>query len=243
MTIVDTIFKAMEPAIPDRVIAGHHADLMVSLMSGISPKNGRLFIASTGPLGGGWGAKMGEDGVSATVCLNDGDTHNSPVEHSEAKFPILIERLALRNDSGGAGCFRGGLGIEQTVQARSPLTVNLQIDRVHCPPWGLTGGESGAGNSVTLNIKGREITDLPNAKVLTKELAPGDAFTVRSGGGGGFGPPWQRDPESVARDVKLGYVSRQAAREIYRVALAEDGNVDVNETAALRQALVSGQLH
>ena len=241
MTIVDTIFKAMEPAIPDRVIAGHHADLMVSLMSGISPKNGRLFIASTGPLGGGWGAKMREDGVSATVCLNDGDTHNSPIEHSEAKFPILIERLALRNDSGGAGRFRGGLGIDQTVQARSPLTVNLQIDRVHCAPWGLAGGQSGAGNSVNLRINGRHISDLPNAKVLTRELAPGDGFTVRSGGGGGFGPPWERDAERVARDVQLEYVSRESAREIYGVVLHEDGSVDVDATAALRQALISGQ--
>ncbi|HEY6344329.1 MAG TPA: hydantoinase B/oxoprolinase family protein [Bryobacteraceae bacterium] len=239
MTIVDTIFKAMEPAIPDRVIAGHHADLMVSLMSGLSPKNSRLFIASTGPLGGGWGAKMHEDGVSATVCLNDGDTHNSPVEQAEAKLPILIERLALRNDSGGAGRFRGGLGVEQTVQARSPLTVNLQIDRVHCAPWGLGQGQAAVGNSVSLRIGGREIADLPNAKVLTRELNPGDAFTVRSGGGGGFGPAWERDPESVARDVKLEYVSRDAARQIYRVALRDDGSVDVAATDALRSALES----
>jgi N-methylhydantoinase B len=237
MTIVDTIFKAMEQAIPDRVIAGHHADLMVSVMNGISQKDGRLFIASTGPLGGGWGAKISEDGVSATVCLNDGDTHNSPVEHAEAKVPILIERHALRNDSGGAGRFRGGLGVEQTVQVRSPLTVNLQIDRVHCAPWGLAQGHAGFGNRVTLRIGGKEITDLPNAKVLTRELRPGDAFTVQSGGGGGFGPPWERDVESVTRDVRQEYVSREAARDIYGVVFQPGGAVDISETTTLRKHL------
>ena len=81
--------------------------------------------------------------MSATVCLNDGDTHNSPVEQMEAKYPVLFERHALREDSGGAGRFRGGLGTEQIIQARAPLTVNLQIDRVHCRPWGLAGGGEG----------------------------------------------------------------------------------------------------
>ena len=239
MTIVDTIFKAMEAAIPNRIIAGHHADLMVSLLNGISQKDGRLFLASAGPLGGGWGAKMTEDGVSATVCLNDGDTHNSPVEHAEAKLPILIEKLALRNDSGGAGCFRGGLGVEQTIQARSPLTINLQIDRVHCAPWGLAEGLAGFGNSVTLRIGGEEAAPLPNAKVLTQHLKDGDAFTVLSGGGGGFGAPWKRDPDSVARDVVQEYVSPKAARDLYGVAIQTDGAVDLVETAALREVLSS----
>src|ERR1700676_2909681 len=101
MTIVDTIFKALEPAIPHRVIAGHHADLVVSQLHGISPKDGHFFIcAAAGGLGGGWGAKLNEDGVCSTICLNDGDTHNSPVELAEAKYPVVIERHALRDDSG-----------------------------------------------------------------------------------------------------------------------------------------------
>ena len=239
MTIVDTIFKALEGVIPSRVIAGHHADLMVALLSGISPKDGRLFITSPGPLGGGWGAKMNEDGVSATVCLNDGDTHNSPVEHVESKYPVLIERQELRNDSGGPGRYRGGLGVVQTVQARSALMVNLQIDRVHCRPWGLAGGMAGLGNEVTLRVNGKEILDLPNAKVLRQELLPGDTYTLRSGGGGGFGPSWKRDPEMVAADVRQGYVSRESARDDYGVALNEGGGVDVTSTKGLRHKLAS----
>ncbi|MFL5095905.1 MAG: hydantoinase B/oxoprolinase family protein, partial [Xanthobacteraceae bacterium] len=85
MTVVDTIYKALQPAIPDRVIAGHHADLVTSQIHGINPRTNEFFIGGLGPLGGGWGAKLTEDGMSATVCANDGDTHNSPNEQVEAK--------------------------------------------------------------------------------------------------------------------------------------------------------------
>ena len=234
MTIIDTIFKALEPAVPQRTIAGHHADLVVAMFHGISRQDGRFFLGGFGPTGGGWGAKLTEDGVSATVCLNDGDTHNSPVEQGEAKFPVLVERHALRQDSGGAGRCRGGLGIEKTVQALVPMTINMQIDRVHCPPWGLAGGEAGGGNKVTLRIDGAEIDDLPNAKVLTRRLSPHDAWTVFSGGGGGFGPPIEREPERVANDVAQGYVSLEAASKLYGVVVDTEGRVDHAATESLR---------
>ena len=117
MTIVDTVFKAMLPAMRDKVIGGHHADLGIAMINGISPRDGRFYMSSVGPSGGGWGAKHNEDGMSATVCMNDGDTHNNPVEQMEAKFPLLYEKHALRQDSGGAGRFRGGLGTEQIGRA------------------------------------------------------------------------------------------------------------------------------
>jgi len=219
MTVVDTVFKAMEPAIPDRTIAAHHADLCVALINGISPKDGRFFIGGIGPLGGGFGAKRTEDGVSATVCMNDGDTHNHPVEQMEAKYPMLFERHALRADSGGPGRYRGGLGTEQVVQARSPININVQVDRVHCAPWGLAGGESGAGNQVALRIGGSELGELPNAKVHMRRLNKGDAITIRAGGGGGFGPPHEREPERVLHDVREGYVSIEAAAEKFGVVI------------------------
>ena len=121
------------------------------------------------------------------------------------------------------------------VQALSAININVQVDRVHCAPWGLAGGHSGAGNQVCLRSGGMEITDLPNAKVLMKRLNPGDAITLRAGGGGGFGPPEERDPEKVAHDVRQGYVSRDIAAEIYRVALDAAGNVDRKGTELLRR--------
>ena len=219
MTIVDTIFKALAPVIPDRVIAGHHADLLVASLHGINPKTSEFFIANFGPLGGGWGAKQNEDGVGSTVCINDGDTHNSPNEQVEAKFPLVVERYAVVPDSGGAGQRRGGVGVERVVRARIPMTMNTQIERAHCRPWGLEGGLAGTGNQVALRLAGTWKTDFPNAKVLVAALKVGDAFMIRSGGGGGYGDPHARTIEEIEEDVRQGYVSVKAAAELYGVVI------------------------
>ncbi|VCU68348.1 Acetophenone carboxylase delta subunit [Pigmentiphaga humi] len=234
MTVIDTIFKALAPAMPDRVIAGHHADLVFPNIHGISPEDGRLFIVGIGPLGGGWGAKSREDGVSVTVCINDGDTHNSPTEQLEAKYPVLVERYAIRTDSGGAGTYRGGLGAEMVVQALSPFSVTTRIDRMHCKPWGLEGGHEAAGNGIAIRKRGEWDDGMPNAKIFNVRLERGDAYKMLSGGGGGFGDPRGRDPEAVADDVREGYVSPESARERYGVALTAAGEVDAAATAALR---------
>src|SRR3989442_1495165 len=204
MTIVDTIFKALAPAIPGRVIAGHHADLLVAACHGLNPKTHEFFIANFGPLGGGWGAKRSEDGVGSTVCINDGDTHNSPNEQAEAKFPIVVERYALVPDSGGAGRHRGGLGVERVIRARTSMTMNTQIERAHCRPWGLDGGLEATGNEVALRLGGTWKTDFPNAKVLVAQLKAGDAFRIRSGGGGGYGSPLERPGADRQPDVPQG---------------------------------------
>ncbi len=217
MTVIDTVFKALAEALPDRVIAGHHADLCVSLVHGTD--NGKFFLAHMGPLGGGWGAKLTEDGVSATVCINDGDTHNSPREQLEAKYPLLIERYALIPDSGGPGRHRGGLGCETVIRALTDVTMNASIDRAHCLPWGLHGGLEGTGNQVLLRRDGEWESERVNAKVLTAQIKKGDAYALRSGGGGGFGSPLERDPELVREDVRQGYVSPSAARDYYGVVL------------------------
>jgi N-methylhydantoinase B len=222
MTIVDTLFKALAPVIPDRVIAGHHADLLVASLHGINPKTSEFFIANFGPLGGGWGAKRSEDGISATVCINDGDTHNSPNEQAEAKFPLVVERYALVPDSGGAGRRRGGLGVERVVRARIPMTMNTQVERAHCKPWGLNSGLEGTGNQVALRQGGQWKTDFPNAKVLVASLKKDDAFLIRGGGGGGYGNPLERAIDEVAEDVRQGYVSIKAAAEHYGVVIDPD---------------------
>ena len=240
MTVVDTVFKALAPAIPDRVIAGHHADLLTSPFHGINPRTSEFFIGNFGPLGGGWGAKKSEDGVSATVCMNDGDTHNSPNEQIEAKFPLLIESYRLAEDSGGPGRHRGGLGIERVVRARTNLTVNTQVDRAHCKPWGLEAGGDGMGNAVAVRLGGAWKTDFPNAKVLVAQLKTGDAYLMRSGGGGGYGSPLERPVEVVQNDVKQGYVSIEAAAEFYGVVIdPETFAIDQAATERLRTQMQS----
>ena len=238
MTVVDTVFKALTPAIPDRVIAGHHADLILATLYGISPKDRRLIIASISHVGGGWGAKMTEDGINCTIAMNDGDTHNGPVEMMETKYPFVIDRYSLVQDSGGAGKFRGGLGAERVVRPLTDLRVTTHMDRTRCAPWGLMGGGAGAANRVSLRLDGALKDDLPNAKVITRPLKAGDQLIARGGGGGGFGPAWERPVEKVREDVRQEYVSPGAARELYGVVIDPDTLAVVETaTAALRASI------
>ncbi len=237
MTIVDTIFKALAPAIPNRVIAGHHADLMAAMMNGRTAA-GTIFLFSGGLIGGGWGAKQGEDGCSATICINDGDTHNAPVEQLEAKYPVIIERYGLRQDSGGAGTWQGGFGTEKLGRAVSEFTINAQVERAHCRPWGLFGGHPGAGNQVSVQVGNEPELRFPSGKVLARALRAGDAYVLRSGGGGGYGSPLERPIARVASDLREGYISRQRAQSCYGVVFRGDGGeIDAQATEANRGKL------
>jgi N-methylhydantoinase B len=217
MTVVDTVFRALAPAIPDKVIAAHHADLCIASVHGRQTKDNKLFLYLGGLIGGGWGAKHNEDGMSATIAINDGDTHNGPSEQVEAKYPLLVERYALREDSGGAGTFRGGLGNEQVIRVLSEIMFNTQMERVECRPWGLFGGLSALGNEVALQRAGQDEVVYTTGKVFSQMLKAGDTWTLRSGGGGGFGQPTDRDIDRVQSDVVNGYVSIGAARQLYGV--------------------------
>jgi N-methylhydantoinase B len=178
--------------------------------------------------------------MSATIAINDGDTHNGPSEQVEAKYPLLVERYTLRPDSGGAGRFRGGLGTEQVVQALNEIRFSSQMDRVKCKPWGLEGGHSGLGNSVALHRYGHsDETHFPNGKALNQVLKPGDAYILRSGGGGGFGSPLARGVDTLEHDVRCGYVTRDAAEDVYGAVFGDDGAIDPAATAAKRADMKS----
>jgi len=187
-------------------------------------------------IGGGWGAKHDSDGMNATIAMNDGDTHNGPSEQVEAKYPLLVERYCLRPDSGGAGRFRGGLGTEQVVQARHPIRFSSLMERVRCKPWGLFGGLSGFGNGVALHRFGKdEEARFPSGKALNQTLQAGDAYILRSGGGGGYGSPLERDIAALQRDVRCGYVSRESAEKHYGAVFRGDTlDLDVTATQARR---------
>ena len=239
MTIVDTIFKALAPAKPDKVIAGHHADLVIAKISGRHPRDSKLFLYTGGLIGGGWGAKLTEDGMNATIAINDGDTHNGPSEQVEVKFPLVVEAYRLRDDSGGAGRYRGGLGTEQIVQTLADIAYDSQIERVDSRPWGLDGGLSAAGNQVALQrVNETSETAFPSGKVLSRLLKTGDRYYLRSGGGGGFGSPLDRDVHAVADDVRQGYISGSAAHTLYGVVInAATGVVNIDGTRALRDRM------
>jgi N-methylhydantoinase B len=243
MTVVDTIFKALAPVCPERVMAGHHADLNPGGAYGfINPETGGLYAGSGGGIGlagGGFGAKFDEDGVSATVCLNDGDTHNSPVEAGEAKAPIVVTRRALRVDSGGPGTYRGGLGVVQEQETLVPAMYQSQVERTLCAPWGLLGGKAGAPNQVGIVHLDGEVERFQTGKVSPRRIEAGERWLTETGGAGGFGDPLLRDPERVLADVQAGYVSVESARDDYGVAVEADRRhfeLNRGETQRLRAA-------
>jgi N-methylhydantoinase B len=219
MTVVDTIIRALAPVMPDKVAAGHHADLLSTNFFGVDPRTGRFFIGEGGAPGGGWGAKDDGDGMSAVICINDGDTHNTPVEAAELRLPRIIEEYSLRQDSGAPGRFRGGLGVRKVSRALGEMTFSTRVERTQCAPWGLFGGRDALPNRFSVRRADGRMETFPNGKASALALAPGDAVIVESGGGGGYGDPFGRDPEQVRRDVLEGYVSLQTAREQYGVVL------------------------
>jgi N-methylhydantoinase B len=241
-TVVDLVFKAVAPVAPKRTIAGHHADLASAGTFGyIDPATGHVYPGSNagaGLAGGGWGAKSDEDGMSATVCINDGDTHNSPVEAAEAKAPIVCIQRSLRQDSAGPGRFRGGLGVTQQIELRVPAMYQAQVERTLCPPWGLNGGQAGAPNRVSLGRANGSLECFPTGKVNPTRLNAGDSYITETGGGGGFGSPCERDARIVLADVRSGYVSVESAERDYGVVIRQHGReytIDEPATEARRR--------
>jgi N-methylhydantoinase B len=239
-TVVDTVFRALAEAIPDRVAAGHFGILGIPLVFfGTDPKTGKRFVTQSIE-GGGWGGRPHEDGESACVSICQGDVRNSPIENMELKVPILFEERALVADSGGAGRHRGGLGIRVRVRALAEGRWNLnQSRRRGLLPWGLHGGLEGSRPDNLLRRAGEaEFATIDAAHVLT----PPDSVVIQTtSGGGGWGPPLERDPERVRLDVQEGYVSVEAARRLYGVVLTADGAaVDEPATQRCRQSANTG---
>ena len=210
-TVVDTIVVALAKAMPDRVPAGHHGLLGGSVVFfGLHPKTKRRFIVQSIE-GGGWGGRPFEDGESATVSVCQGDVRNGSIEGIELKCPVLVESRALRQDSCGAGRYRGGLGLDMKVRNLVEGKWNFErTRRSKCPPWGIAGGTAGEPGGNLLKLPGEKafkwITGA-NIPVPLNSLA-----IVRTGGGGGWGDPLERDAALVAADAAEGLISRRAAQ-------------------------------
>ena len=160
---------------------------------------------------GGYGGRFASDGPDA-VQTHGQNTENAPIEETELNYPVRIDRLELIEDSDGPGRFRGGLGLRKDFRFDRPMTFTVLADRTRQGPWGVLGGLEGKRAEYVL-VRGGEETRL-GAKT-TLELGPGDVVSIRTCGGGGYGPPSERVPELVARDVREGKVSRERAREVY----------------------------
>jgi N-methylhydantoinase B len=198
--------------LPQSIPAAHKGDMGGYAIFGTHPKTGRRYVCQN-IIGGGWGGRPFEDGASAAVSMCQGDVKNTPVELQELYYPLLYERHTLRTDSGGAGKFRGGIGVEVEVKPLHDLFVSRNTDRIQCPPWGLLGGGEGATNATFIQRNGME-ENLPG-KFSHLRVRPGETITFLTAGGGGYGDPAKRDAAAVERDIALGYVSEARAKRDY----------------------------
>ena len=231
--VVDTIVKALAKPMRDRVPAGHHGLLGGAVVFfGVHPKTKRRFVVQSIE-GGGWGGRPYEDGESATVSVCQGDVRNGSIEGIELKCPVLVEGRALRRDSAGVGKHRGGLGIDMQVRNLVEGRWNFeQTRRTVCPPWGLWGGGEGEPSAYLLRLPGENDFKMMVGAHIPVPLHA--SAIVRTGGGGGWGDPHERDPELVRADVLEELVSRDAARDKYGVVLKDDLTVDVDATKKQR---------
>lgn len=207
-----------------------HSAYVIWYMRGSDDK-GELFLLSDG-LGVGYGARPTADGNDAVYLVAQ---ENFPSEFLDTVFPLRARCYAINPDTGGPGRWRGGCGLIREIEVLAPeAMISMRIDTVENPPWGVSGGQ-GAGVGRCIVNPGRSderlIAPLSDGNMVKR----GDIVRIETGGGGGWGHPFDREPERVLKDVRGGFVSRAKAAECYGVVVSEDRlTVDTAETAKLR---------
>lgn len=237
----EAVLQALAGMAPETVPAASLGTGNNMTLSGAYPGTGEEFLMYIFEPGGG-GARPNKDGNSVDWPV-PANSKNESMEVWEARYPVQFERYEMIQDSGGAGRFRGGLGASRQLRVNLPTLITGCADRHRIGPWGLGGGSDGLPNRFSVVRDGRDY-DLPAlfgtrspAKFSLLPLEPGDILDVSEAGGGGYGDPFERDPELVRLDVRDSYVSANAAHDLYGVALTSAGEVDVKLTEKLRSKL------
>jgi N-methylhydantoinase B len=233
--LVEAVFAALVGIVPERARADGCGSRSI-ILGGRSTSAGKSYVQYE-ILGGGAGARATKDGVSGT-SVNQSNAKIASVEIIESEFPTRVLRFELIPDSGGAGRFRGGLGIVRDYLNLADARFSVRSSKHRIAPKGAPGAFDARTGAVLINPGAAGEKRLPT-RYADYPLKAGDVFRLETPGGGGFGDPFRRDPEAVLRDVREGYVSPERAREDYGVALRRDGGgwtIDDNTTAQLRAA-------
>lgn len=223
--IPDVIFGALADVAKDRVVAGCNSTCQTIVFTCDDPQRPSSSLICHEAIAGGSGASRHADGLSA-VQVHLTNTSNMPIEALETEFPIIIiKKYMLREDSGGAGEYRGGLGIHREFQVmRDGVFLKATGDRQVYAPYGLEGGHPGATGSFYSRMDGEE-TRMPS-KSTGNPMKKGEIIIANTPGAGGYGDPYQRPPEKVLADVEDAYVSPEMALSEYGVVLVRDASGD-----------------
>ena len=231
LRLTEVILRALADAIPEKVPAGTEGMICHSGFGGFDPyRNESYCFLET--IAGGYGARANSDGPDA-VQPHGKNTANAPIEETEVNYPVRITRYELVEDSEGPGRRRGGLGLRRDyLFPDHEASFTILADRERWGPHGLFGGRPGEKAQYVLNP---DSDSLELGSKVTIQLAEDDVVSYRTCGGGGYGPPEERDPVDVLRDVRDGRISPERARKIYRVAVdTEQWKVDIEATRILR---------
>jgi N-methylhydantoinase B len=239
---VSVMLGALAQVIPDLVSGDLCGTSFPNAMGGRDGRRRREYVYYEAPTGGN-GAYREDDGASAWGNIDFGNVRTiQSAEALEIGIPLRVEASALRQDSGGEGTTRGGLGIQRELRLLDgEARYSVLSDRAVVPPFGLGGASAAAPVKVSVRRDGQEVQFATPGKVTGYSIQADDVVVMQSAGGGGYGDPLSRDPERVRRDVHGGYVSAERAREGYGVVLTSSGEVDAAATAAQRSRLAAGR--
>jgi N-methylhydantoinase B len=209
---IELVIRALAEAVPDIVPAASGGDINALVWWGTREETGRPW-ADGAPHPVGQGASPSRDGASALMYISESATRFTPAEVWEARNPWRIERLALAEDSGGPGRHRGGLGLELSFLCLEDQYLTSALARTELAPWGLEGGLPGRPNRLTVEFPDGRTED--HALTTRIALPRGSLVHLRTGSGGGYGDPSERDPENVRADLREGYITEDHARRHY----------------------------
>ena len=230
--VSDSVLGALSQAVPQQIPAAGAGQVAIVLLSHLDGETGNYRVNVLQPMQGGCGGRPTKDGIDG-VNFSAGSLRNVPTESIELEAPVFVRRYMLL-DHAAPGRWRGGAGVVFEFQVNAPNTIVTArgMERLRLRPWGRMGAGPGSVSDTVVN------PGTPDAEIVGKidvlKLAPGDVVRIVSPGGGGFGDPFERDPEMVRQDVANRFVSAREAADVYGVVLRDDLTVEVDATTRRR---------
>ncbi|MBT3369611.1 MAG: hydantoinase B/oxoprolinase family protein [Rhodospirillaceae bacterium] len=211
--VVDVLIGALAQALPEQAVGAANGANVTAVFFGHDPRHDRTYLYLE-TLGGGFGGRFTKDGKDG-VQVHITNTSNLPVEAIEAEYPLMVESYGLIPDSGGAGKYRGGMGIRRVVRPIGHEAVFSGMgERFAHQPWGIFGGQPGGTGRFSIQGPSHNDETLPD-KPNHVPFGPDDTVVIETPGAGGYGDPAERDAEAVAADYRDEKFSAEYLRKYY----------------------------
>jgi len=213
VAVIELVWKALAPAMAQRLPAGHYRTVGGTFLAGVHPDSRQFYVLGE-PLLGGWGATHERDGLNGMFCCANGETYNIPIELAESRYGVQIEQYAFHQEPGGAGQYRGGRGVVLDYRLSSDeALLTVTYSRTGTQPWGLLGGSVGSANRAEIHRKDGCIERRTMDTGIRVER--GELIRIVTGHGGGYGLPSDRSRAAIERDLRDGYISPEQAEADY----------------------------